>query len=56
MPGGEFEWFIIGGDDYFVIAENLKAYLASDEVCSVFMKKEMMDHRGVMATRHITRR
>merc|ERR1712072_1260078 len=32
--GAEFEWFIVGGDDLFVIPENLKAYLASDEILS----------------------
>ena len=30
--GDDFEWFVIGGDDLFVIAENLKAYLGSDEI------------------------
>ncbi|GMH84599.1 hypothetical protein TrST_g801 [Triparma strigata] len=28
----EFDWFYIGGDDVFVIPENLKLYLGSDEI------------------------
>jgi glycoprotein-N-acetylgalactosamine 3-beta-galactosyltransferase len=28
----EFDWFVIGGDDLFVIASNLRAYLLSDEI------------------------
>jgi len=28
----EFDFFIFGGDDYFVIPANLKTYLASDEI------------------------
>lgn len=27
-----FDWFIIGGEDMFVIPSNLRAYLTSDEV------------------------
>ena len=28
----DFDYFVIGGEDLFVIADNLKAYLASDEI------------------------
>jgi glycoprotein-N-acetylgalactosamine 3-beta-galactosyltransferase len=28
----DFDWFHIGGDDYFLIVENLRLYLASDEI------------------------
>ncbi len=28
----EYNWFVIGGDDLFVIVENMKKYLASDEI------------------------
>ncbi|CAB1119605.1 unnamed protein product [Ectocarpus sp. CCAP 1310/34] len=30
----DFDWFILGGDDLFLIAENLRKYLLSDEVKS----------------------
>eukprot|EP00903_Cladosiphon_okamuranus_P006776 g6606.t1 len=28
----EFDWFLLGGDDFFVIMENLRKYLLSDEI------------------------
>ena len=32
---GQFDWFYIGGDDVFLVTENLKNYLASEEIVEV---------------------
>ena len=32
--GRDFDWFFIGGDDLFVIPENLRAYLTSPEMAA----------------------
>jgi hypothetical protein len=37
----EFDWFLIGGDDLFVIVENLVSYLQTNEL----IEKEMYVHR-----------
>ncbi|CAM9666863.1 unnamed protein product [Ectocarpus sp. 12 AP-2014] len=29
---GDFDWFVLGGDDLFIIVENLRKYLLSEEV------------------------
>ncbi|CAN0382970.1 unnamed protein product, partial [Ectocarpus sp. 12 AP-2014] len=28
----DFDWFVLGGDDLFLIVENLRKYLLSDEI------------------------
>jgi peptidyl-tRNA hydrolase len=41
----EFDWFMIGGDDMYVIPENLKAYLGSEEFKDADIKPYFLGRR-----------